>query len=123
MLLIDLLYELLMQSALFSVYFTMFVFALGLTAIFVVVPRLFEGRVVVKTGNDYRLSQRRFQLPSVVGRVFIVWFIRVFKRADVVQDLDEDAISLSFLKAFYKRGGEKWRSTYSRMDENILVLF
>lgn len=123
MLLIDLFYELVMQSALFSIYFSMFVLAFGLSTLFVVVPRLLERHVVVGTCHDYRLSQRRFELPQVIRRVFIVWFIRVFKRADVVQDLDEDSFSLSFQAVFQFRGGEKWKSAYSREDKSILLLF
>lgn len=120
MLIIDLMYELVVQSALFSVYFSMIVFALGLTTFFVVVPRLFARHIVIRVRNDYRLTQRRFELPQVMRQVFIVWFVRVFKRSNVVQDVDEDSFSLSFTKCFTIRGGERWKNTYSQMDGNLL---
>lgn len=120
MLLIDLLYELLVHSALFSVYFSMFVFALGLTAFVTIMPRLLSGHIVVRVRQDYRLTQRRFVLPQMIRHVFIVWFVRVFKGTNVANDSDEDSSSLSFHVSVGLRGGEKWRSTYSQAFGSIL---
>lgn len=122
--LLELINDVFMNSSIFYVYFGVIFLTIGIRQLYI----LHQGwqadtSFSLKQHQYIKVDVNSFEQRVLMNELFIVWFVKTFKRIDKPDDDKEDD-SFSYFKWDLKiRGGQLWKQTaYSQPYENIDLL-
>src|SRR5690625_1191339 len=123
---LEMINDVVMGSSIFYLYFGMVMMTIGISKLFIVHQSTWRTRtnISLKDNQSIKISVSAFERPLISHELFIIWFVKSFKRIDKPDDDLEDP-SFSYLYKKVKiRGGQLWKkATYSQPYERAELLF
>lgn len=123
---LEMINDVVMGSSIFYLYFGMVMMTIGISKLFIVHQGIWRTRtnISLKDNQSIKISCSSFERPLISHELFIIWFVKSFKRIDKPDDDLEDQ-SISYLYMEVKiRGGQLWKkATYSQPFERTELLF
>ena len=122
----ELINEVFMGSSVFYVYFGMLLLTIGAGQLSALHFQAWKVRssLIVNDHQGIHLDVRSCEAVGRVNEPFIMWFAKVFKRIDKLDDDKEDNKASYFKQSFKIRGGQLWRQTaYSPPFGDIATSF
>lgn len=122
---LEVLNDLFMSSSVFYVYFGMLLLTIGVSQLFALHLDTWHTRRnwSIEYEQSMKVDRSVNEKPGTINEVFIIWFVKSFKRID---GLDDDAdVSNSYFHLYLKiRGGQLWKKTaYSQPFGNIYLAY
>jgi len=118
----ELLNELVMQSTLFYVYFGFIFVTIGMVLFFILQANLTSESLTYHVEEKVEEQTIVNILPVRLDEQFITWFIRTYRKANIIPD-DLEPLRISLLKMNDLIGGFKWKrkTRYLQNLGNILL--
>lgn len=114
---LEMINDLVMGSPIFYLYFGMFIMTIGISKLLIVQQSIWRTRTNINLDDNQsiKVNVSAFERPLISHELFIIWFVKSFKRIDKPDDDLEDP-STSYLYNEVKiRGGQLWKkATYSQ---------
>jgi hypothetical protein len=108
---LEMINDLFMSSSIFYFYFGMFIMTIGISKLFTLQQGHWRTRTNISFNDNesMRANVSFFERILVSHELFIIWFVKSFKRIDKPDDDLED-LSISYLYTEIKiRGGQLWK--------------
>lgn len=124
--LLELINDVFMSSSIFYVYFGAIFLTIGVRQLYILHHQGWKSDTpfLLKQHQYIKIDVDSFEQRMLMNELFIIWFVKTFKRIDKPDDDKEDD-SFSYFKRYLKiRGGQLWKQTaYSPPYGNIGLVF
>lgn len=123
---LELINDVLMGSSVFYVYFGILLLTIGAGQLSALHFQAWQTRssFFIDDNQSVKMDVGFYETPVQVNGPFIMWFVKVFKRIDKLDDDKEDNKASYFKQSFKIRGGQLWRKTaYSPPFGHIAISF
>lgn len=118
---LELLNDLFINSSMFYFYFGMIIITIGVSQLLMIHhnARGTQTNFSIRQAQNISLNVASYDKPLVSHELFIIWFVKSFKRIVKLDDDQEPACTSCFHERFKIRGGQQWKKTYSQPYGNI----
>lgn len=123
---LELINDVFMSSSVFYIYFGMLLLTIGFSQLFALHLSTWNTHTnwSFHHHQHMKVDGSSHEKPISMNEIFIIWFVKSFKRIDGLDDDQEDVSNSYFDENLQIRGGQLWKkTTYSQPFGNIAFLF
>lgn|SRR5690625_2697405 len=123
---LEMINDVFMSSSIFYFYFGMFIMTIGVSKLFMLHQNIWRTRTNISLNDNQSIEiiVSTSERPPISHELFIIWFVKSFKRIDKPDDDLEDSFTSYLYKTVKIRGGQLWKkTTYSQLFERTGYLF